>query len=239
MGEVTGKPNVLLVDDDESIAELYKRALKKAGYAVRHAENGNEALEKIEQQLPAIVVCDVMMPFMDGFSFLQKLRTDARFALTPVLLMTALNGEQDRASGFRYGADGYLVKPVKPNALIEEVGSVLKRNTVPAVAGSGEPFTGDLSTLGVAALLIALSAERRTGRLKLDADGLKGALILREGVPISAAAAGAADALGAVAQMMDWRSGKFEFAPRDVSDVEDVLMRPLAQLLSDAEAARE
>ena len=238
MGEPASKPHVLLVDDDESIAELYKRALKKNGYKVRHADNGNAALKAVEEQLPAIIICDVMMPLMDGFSFLKRLRTDQRFALTPVLLLTALNGEADKANGYRFGADGYLVKPIKPLKLVEEVESVLHRHSNPDLLGEGPPFGGDLSTVGLGALLMALSTEMRTGLLKLDTGGLRGTVTMRGGVPIDAAAAGTADPMDALASMLGWRAGHFEFHPDDTSDASDNFGKPLAELISAAEARR-
>ncbi|PTX93814.1 histidine kinase [Spartobacteria bacterium LR76] len=106
--------NVLIVDDDQDSAEILKRTLEKSGYSVVVAHSGTEALEVVQKQAPIAITLDVMMPGMDGWSVLSKLKSDPATSSIPVIMVTML---QDRNLGFSLGASEFLTKPVNQEQL--------------------------------------------------------------------------------------------------------------------------
>ena len=117
-----GKKRVLVVDDANLVRMYYRDALERAGYEVDEALNGLEALEKLLVAAADLLIVDVNMPQMDGFTFLKVLRRqDLPLAGTPALIITTEAGPQDRAAARAAGANFYLVKPVTPEALVAHV----------------------------------------------------------------------------------------------------------------------
>lgn len=120
---------LLLIDDDPNLILLVKDYLEFRGYEVVTAENGREALEVLEQEVPNIdmIICDVMMPEMDGYSLVKHVRDDPRMSWIPVLFLSAKGQSQDRVKGLNTGADVYMVKPFEPEELVAQVESSLKQ----------------------------------------------------------------------------------------------------------------
>ncbi len=119
--------HLLLVDDDPNLVLLVKDYLEFQGYEVTTAENGKEALELLTKQIPDMIICDVMMPEMDGYSLIEKVRQDARTSWVPVMFLSAKGQSQDRVKGLNTGADVYMVKPFEPEELVAQVESSLKQ----------------------------------------------------------------------------------------------------------------
>ncbi|NEP45640.1 MAG: response regulator, partial [Okeania sp. SIO2H7] len=117
----------MLVDDDPNLILLVKDYLEFRGYEVLSASNGVEALEIIEKQVPDLIVCDVMMPAMDGYTLVQQIRENPRTNWIPVLFLSAKGQSQDKVKGLNTGADVYLVKPFEPEELVAQVESSLKQ----------------------------------------------------------------------------------------------------------------
>jgi two-component system chemotaxis response regulator CheY len=119
----TAKTRVLVVDDASLVRMYYRDALERAGYEVDEALNGLEALEKLLTASADLLIVDVNMPQMDGFTFLKVLRRqDLPAAGIPALVITTEAGPQDRAAAQAAGANYYLVKPVAPEVLVAHVG---------------------------------------------------------------------------------------------------------------------
>jgi len=118
---------LLLIDDDPNLILLVKDYLEFRGYEVVTAENGREALEVLDQQTPAMIICDVMMPEMDGYSLVSAIRSDPKTSWIPVLFLSAKGQSQDRVKGLNIGADVYMVKPFEPEELVAQVESSLKQ----------------------------------------------------------------------------------------------------------------
>ncbi len=116
--------HLLVVDDNDQITNLLHQYLQAQGYAVDVAGDGVEALERIADRLPDLILLDVMMPRMDGFEFMQELR---RQHAVPVIFLTARLDEVDLLTGFGYGADDYLTKPFSMSELAARVRAVLHR----------------------------------------------------------------------------------------------------------------
>jgi two-component system, OmpR family, response regulator MprA len=117
---------VLVAEDDRSVRQALERALKLEGYVVVTANDGLAALELVAQSEPNLVVLDVTMPFLDGFSVCRELR--ARANRVPVLMLTARHEVRDRVSGLDSGADDYLVKPFALDELLARVRALLRRS---------------------------------------------------------------------------------------------------------------
>ncbi|HEY9603307.1 MAG TPA: response regulator transcription factor [Allocoleopsis sp.] len=120
---------LLLIDDDPNLILLVKDYLEFRGYEVVTAENGREALEILNQDVPDMIICDVMMPEMDGYALVEHVRQDSRTSWIPVLFLSAKGQSQDRVKGLNTGADVYMVKPFEPEELVAQVESSLKQAT--------------------------------------------------------------------------------------------------------------
>jgi DNA-binding NarL/FixJ family response regulator len=118
---------LLLIDDDPNLILLVKDYLEFRGYQVDTAENGQEALDLLQGETPDMIICDVMMPQMDGYSFVEHVRKDPRTSWIPVLFLSAKGQSQDRVKGLNIGADVYMVKPFEPEELVAQVESSLKQ----------------------------------------------------------------------------------------------------------------
>jgi DNA-binding response OmpR family regulator len=129
---------VLVVDDEERILNFLKSKLKASGYEVLTASNGIEALEQAQGQEPDLVVLDVLMPKMDGFETLKRLRT---FSSAPVIILSARGADADRIKGLALGADDYLPKPFNPDELVARIEAVRRRLTPAQQRKTPEPFT--------------------------------------------------------------------------------------------------
>lgn len=115
---------ILLIDDERLITEPLERTLKQRGYTVSVANNGQSGLEKALFTKPDLVVLDILMPEMDGWSVCRKLR---EHSIVPILMLTALNDEMDRIEGLELGADDYLAKPFSTHELIARIKALLRR----------------------------------------------------------------------------------------------------------------
>ena len=113
--------NILLVDDSKTELHFLSDLLGKRGYKVRTAENGEEAMRRLEEGKPDLILMDVVMPGQNGFQLTRAITRDPRFADVPVIMCTSKNQETDRVWGMRQGAKDYVVKPVVPEELIAKI----------------------------------------------------------------------------------------------------------------------
>jgi len=117
---------ILVVDDDPMNVKLVTALLKKDGYEIFTAGNGVEALDEVRQQQPDLILMDVMMPIMDGYQATRELKDDPLTAGIPIIMITALNGTEDKVHGLRCGADEFLTKPVNSAELLARTKSMLR-----------------------------------------------------------------------------------------------------------------
>lgn len=136
---------ILVIDDDQAIVELIKVNLDLLGHQVSTANDGMKGLALAQQNRPDLIVLDVMMPDLDGFTVCQRLRQNATTAGIPVLMLTALGMTKDKVKGFDSGADDYLTKPfeipelqVRVRALLRRAGSVPQSASLPEILTAGE-----------------------------------------------------------------------------------------------------
>jgi len=119
---------VLVVDDEPRIVNFVRMNLELEGCRVISASNGREALERVRDNLPDIMLLDIMMPGMDGFEVLRRLR---QFSAVPVIVLTAKDQEDDRIHGLELGADDYIGKPFSHRELLSRIRAVLRRHATP------------------------------------------------------------------------------------------------------------
>jgi two-component system KDP operon response regulator KdpE len=120
---------ILIVDDEPRMVRFVRMNLELEGYQVAQAGSGLEALEKVRDELPDLVLLDVMMPEMDGFETLARLR---EISTVPVIMLTVKGDEEDRIRGLELGADDYVTKPFSPRELASRIRAVLRRAEMPS-----------------------------------------------------------------------------------------------------------
>lgn len=121
------KHRILICDDDPLLIELMSFRLQAKGFDVITAADGEEALSKASSELPSLIVLDAMMPRVDGFEVLSRMKSDAQVSHIPVIMLTARKGEKDIVSALERGADDYLVKPFIPEELLARLSKLLSR----------------------------------------------------------------------------------------------------------------
>ena len=112
---------ILVVDDSKTELHHLSDVLGKRGYTVRTAESGEEAMRRLEEEKPDLILMDVVMPGQNGFQLTRVITRDPRFAGVPVILCTSKNQETDKVWGLRQGARDYIVKPVNADELIAKI----------------------------------------------------------------------------------------------------------------------
>ncbi|HEU0034583.1 MAG TPA: response regulator [Kofleriaceae bacterium] len=222
-------PHVLVADDDAWILRMVATVLEKRGYSVETAVDGEDALARALARTPDLLITDVMMPKMDGWSLVRQLRSHTELAMMPVIFLTALSSEDDRIRGFRLGADDYVTKPFRFEELDLRVAKTLRRTQTTLQEAreqlGGTGLRGDLSQVGLSSLLILIELERKTGLLQLRApNGPSAQILVREGKVVHARLDDADDPVDAecVYYLLTWGAGEFEFIACLVEGVDRV-----------------
>ncbi|NUK30664.1 response regulator transcription factor [Parageobacillus sp. VR-IP] len=135
---------VLVVDDEQSIVTLLTYNLEQAGFTVVTANDGEEAIEKVADEQPALIILDLMLPKLDGVEVCKQLRQQK--VMTPILMLTAKDDEFDKVLGLELGADDYMTKPFSPREVIARVKAILRRTQLSNLAEESEEriVIGDL-----------------------------------------------------------------------------------------------
>jgi two-component system response regulator RpaA len=136
---------IVAIDDDPSILELIKINLEMQGHKVFTAPDGVQGFALVQQELPSLIILDLMMPGVDGYTVCQRVRKNAPTSIIPILMLTALGMVEDKVKGFDAGADDYLVKPFEIPELLVRVRALLRRSgqvpgsiAVPEILSIGE-----------------------------------------------------------------------------------------------------
>ncbi len=119
------KQKILVVDDEQGVRLFLRRMLEREGFAVVEAENGSSALASVRKENPAMILLDIKMPDIDGFEVCKKIR---EFSSVPVILLTGLSDDREKAKGLDVGADDYITKPFSSQELMARVKAVMRRN---------------------------------------------------------------------------------------------------------------
>jgi DNA-binding response OmpR family regulator len=129
---------ILVVEDEPSIREVVSLYLKRAGFQVIEARDGQEAIESLQKKSPDLVILDLMLPHIDGFEITKQIRSKGD---TPIIMLTARRSESDRIAGLEMGADDYVVKPFSPQEVVSRVRAVLRRTYSQETSTDGIPLT--------------------------------------------------------------------------------------------------
>lgn len=148
---------ILVVDDEEKIREVIKKYAEFDGYSVAEASNGMDAIKHVKEDNIDLVVLDVMMPELDGFSTCKKIR---EFSDVPVIMLSARGEEYDKLFGFETGVDDYVVKPFSPKELMARVKAVLSRRNVTANQSASDVFTCEGLTVDYAGRYVYVDGEK-------------------------------------------------------------------------------
>lgn len=124
MTEFNDRRRILVVDDEERMVRFIRLNLEHDGYQVSEAFNGKQAIQKLRDVLPDLILLDIMMPDLDGFEVLEMVR---EISNVPIIMLTAKGEEDDRVKGLEKGADDYVTKPFSPRELVSRVKAVLRR----------------------------------------------------------------------------------------------------------------
>ena len=135
---------ILIVDDEPDILELIEYNLKKEGYQVFTATNGQEGITVAKKVHPDLIILDIMMPKMDGIEACRLMRAIPEFKNTFMVFLTARSEEYSEIAGFNVGADDYIAKPIKPRALVSRIIAILRRNTGTEEVSENKLEIGDL-----------------------------------------------------------------------------------------------
>ena len=238
---------VLIVDDDPWILKMVTTVLQKRGYTIHTAVDGQDAYLKAIEIKPDLIITDIMMPKMDGWTLVRSLRARSDLALTPVIFLSALSGDEDRIQGFRLGADDYLPKPFRFEELDLRVSNALRKRKAmaetmarvaepastppqPQQAGGAGGIQGSLEQLGLSSLLVMVEMERKSGILVLRREQTTARVFLKGGKVIAARLEDGVKGGDAVYKLLEWVDGRFEFTAMDV-DMEDEMKGMSTQFL--------
>ena len=221
---------ILVVDDDDACVLMVSAGLRKMGHEVVSATDGWEGLAQARSQKPDLILLDVKMPQMDGWTFMGFLRNQKDFEKTPVIFLTGRSSDEDRKKGIGLGADEYLTKPVDLDRLKACIESALEKRAkarapalppVEAVRPKGRfGLKGRLDQLALAAVLSILGAGKRSGTLALSREGRVGRVILNRGAVASAVLDGPepVEGLAAMDALGKWADGDFAFSEHAVEE---------------------
>jgi len=137
---MNGGKRILVVDDEPQIIKFISMNLETEGFHILEARNGYEALERVTKELPDLVILDVMMPDMDGFETLKRIR---QVSLVPVIFLSVKGQDLDRVHGLDLGADDYVTKPFNPRELVSRIRAVLRRTEAKGLAVASEIVIDD------------------------------------------------------------------------------------------------
>jgi len=161
------KKRLLVVEDNARLLRVIAVYLEKSGFEIMTARDGDDALVRLAETIPDLIVSDIMMPGTDGFAFAASVRSNARTDLIPIVFLTAKDRREDRIAGFKAGVDAYLVKPFEPEELVAVIENILSRvsRTHRRVARTANPPTNPPSKSLVAAVSDLTEAEERVAAL--------------------------------------------------------------------------
>ncbi|HYL81813.1 MAG TPA: TIGR02266 family protein [Candidatus Acidoferrum sp.] len=202
---------VLLAEDEALMAQMMTDMLSELPLEVSVAKNGREALERVQQSRPDLVLLDCVMPELDGFEVAAALKGNPATQDIPIIFMTARVRMEDKVRGLELGAEDYLIKPVRREEILARVRNVLRRSEARRAAAPPESslMRGRLEIMGLPNLIQVLEADRRTGTLRLVSEGHRGEILFIEG-RLAYAMQGPRQGEAAVYRLLGWDKGDFE-----------------------------
>ena len=230
---------VLVVDDDHVAREEAARPFRDRGDEVESASDGVAALAACLRQPPDVILSDVQMPRMDGWQLVRIVRSRRELAEVPLLFLTGMRGEDDRLKDYQLGVDDFVAKPSRPEELLARVDRVVTRVRRPP-SESQTMLRGDIEHVPLASVLSLLELEKKTGILRLVSSSVarfhivRGALVKVdfEAEPDLRTSRAVLD------QVLDWKTGQFEFTVCEVT-CENEIRKSLTSILLDHACAND
>jgi CheY-like chemotaxis protein len=221
------KQQLLLVDSDARSLRLLEVSLKKAGFSVTTAQDGNDALAKIELSQPDLILTDTRLPNLDGYGLVRRIKENREWATIPVVFLTSQKSVEDKIRGLELGVEDYLTKPIFVRELIARVNILLARNARDGFASKQQSslsgrtrFAGLVADMGVVDLLQTFEVSRKAGIVHIHNSGQDAHIYFRDGKVIDAVL-GRLAGEEAVYRVLLWSEGNFEveFCKIDMPDV--------------------
>jgi DNA-binding response OmpR family regulator len=135
------KESILLIEDEVELQQNLKEILEYNGFSTLTADNGQEGLLKLDKHRVDLIICDIMMPLMNGFQFLRSIRSQSRFKYIPFIFLSAKASKEDKSKGFSEGANDYLVKPISSRTLLKAIDGILSKKNKTEFFGTTIPET--------------------------------------------------------------------------------------------------
>jgi CheY-like chemotaxis protein len=238
-GCFVAKQHLLLVDADNKSLRVMEVSLKKAGFSVTTAINGQDALEKVRISPPNLIISDTKMPEMDGFEFCRQVKADERFGQIPFVFLTNQKAVEYKVKGLELGVDDYLTKPIYIKEIVTRVKILLQKKEAQRLdrdKKEGKGFSGSLSDMGVVDLVQTFEIGRKSGTIHVQFNGKDAKVYFRDGKVIDAET-GKFGAEAAFYRLLNASDGTFdiEFAPVDrperiVASTQGLLMEGMRRL---------
>ncbi len=215
------KPKILLVDADEKSLSMMTISLKKAGYNVTSARNGEEAWELVRTSQPDLIISDTKMPRMDGFTFCRKVKDEPATRSLPFIFLTREKSVDEKIRGLELGVDDYLTKPIYLKEVLARVKLLIeKREKVKGdYVSPDSQFSGSLTDMGVVDLIQTMEMGQKTGVVYMSRAGFQAQLAFEKGRLIDAIL-GNVRGEAAVYKLLIWSDGTFRIDFRDIKDFE-------------------
>jgi CheY-like chemotaxis protein len=226
------KGQVLLIEGDPQVAFRLRESLGAKGYHVEVSTEARTGFDRALQLLPDCIVCNIVLPDIDGFWVARKIRTEpGNVSTTPFLFLADSEDEEARLQGLHVGADVYLSMPFSHDEVEAQVSALIdmarrlraRRDSFvgePTSSKQGVAFRGELAQMPLASILMMLEMERRSGQLKVSTDTGNSALFTLVGGTFVHSECDGKErpALDVLRDVLRWRAGKFYFTPRDVQN---------------------
>lgn len=218
------KQNLLLVDADQRSLRVLEVSLRKAGFSVATCEDAASALEMVSLAPPDLILADTVLPDIDGFAFVEKLRENPELTDIPLIFLSSDGSVESKVRGLELGVADYLTKPIYIKEILTRVQLQLQRSEREALERKSVElktrFSGSLADMGLVDLLQTIDISRKTGVLFLSSGGRRGAIYFKDGA-LQHAELGKLRGEKAIYRFLVWSEGSFdlEFRPIRVDEV--------------------
>lgn len=221
----------MIIEQDEWEATLLARYLGQAGYEVHSAAEARAGFEMVRSLQPDCILCDVILPDIDGFWVARRVRTEPSLVATaPFLFLTDAEDTESRLQGLNVGADIYITRPFREEEVVAQVGALIEManrlrkqhesfTSEGPISAPGAAFTGDIAQLSLATVLTLLELERRSGHLKLRSGAGKIAFLELQHGTLSGATLDdqPAEPTPVLREALRWKEGSFTFRNAEIS----------------------
>lgn len=202
------RAKILIVDDERFFAELLTECLAALDAQLLYARDGGSALRQAEEQIPDLILLDVVMPDRDGFEVAKALKQKPKTRDIPIIFLTGDSRAERRVEGLEMGAEDYITKPFHPPEVVARVRKALR------AAARSKGFSGRLADLNLSSIVQFLELEQKSGTLEIFTKERRGAVHFRSG-RIVGAALGLRAGEGAFYRLLGWTEGFFQFEVGD------------------------